>query len=64
MQSIIQELKESGVPDSRVFFESFGKPMQVASESQPGANTKSTFCLENQKYSSDRSWNQQIDFSK
>ncbi|TFI53610.1 2Fe-2S iron-sulfur cluster binding domain-containing protein [Mastigocladus laminosus UU774] len=38
MQSIIQELKESGVPDSRVFFESFGKPMQVASESQPGAN--------------------------
>ncbi|MEH2023810.1 FAD-binding oxidoreductase [Nostoc sp.] len=31
MQSIIQGLKESGVPDSRVFFESFGKPMKSVS---------------------------------
>lgn len=39
MESIIQGLKESGVPDSRVFFESFGKPMKVASENQPSAVT-------------------------
>jgi len=34
MQSIMQGLKESGVPDSRVFFESFGKPMKSQSEKQ------------------------------
>ncbi|MBN3878467.1 MULTISPECIES: 2Fe-2S iron-sulfur cluster-binding protein [unclassified Nostoc] len=34
MQSIMQGLKESGVPDSRVFFESFGKPMKSVSEKQ------------------------------
>jgi ferredoxin-NADP reductase len=34
MQSIMQGLKESGVPDSRVFFESFGKPMKAASQNQ------------------------------
>jgi uncharacterized protein len=39
MQSIMQGLKESGVPDVEVFFESFGKPMKVASESQPPAAT-------------------------
>ncbi|EKF05819.1 oxidoreductase NAD-binding domain protein [Tolypothrix sp. PCC 7601] len=35
MMSIMAGLKEFGVPDSRVFFESFGKPMKVASDSQP-----------------------------
>ncbi|MBW4624791.1 MAG: 2Fe-2S iron-sulfur cluster binding domain-containing protein [Brasilonema octagenarum HA4186-MV1] len=39
MQSIMQGLKESGVPDVEVFFESFGKPMKVASENQPPAVT-------------------------
>ncbi|SRR5579883_139258 len=34
MQSIIEGLKESGVPDDRVFFESFGKPMKVVFNSQ------------------------------
>lgn len=34
MQSIMQGLKESGVPDSRVFFESFGKPMKSQSDKQ------------------------------
>jgi uncharacterized protein len=34
MQSIMQGLKKSGVPDSRVFFESFGKPMKSQSEKQ------------------------------
>ncbi|MBD2778903.1 2Fe-2S iron-sulfur cluster-binding protein [Iningainema tapete] len=33
MESIMQGLKESGVPESRVFFESFGKP-KGASENQ------------------------------
>ncbi|KAB8332738.1 2Fe-2S iron-sulfur cluster binding domain-containing protein [Scytonema tolypothrichoides VB-61278] len=37
MQSIMQGLKESGVPDSRIFFEAFGKPMKVVSENQPPA---------------------------
>jgi ferredoxin-NADP reductase len=37
MQSIMQGLKESGVPDSRVFFESFGKPMKTSSENQTSA---------------------------
>ncbi|HAA32248.1 MAG TPA: oxidoreductase [Cyanobacteria bacterium UBA8553] len=37
MQSLITGLKEWGVPDSRVFFESFGKPMKVSRESQPTA---------------------------
>jgi uncharacterized protein len=32
MQSIMEGLKESGVPESQIFFESFGKPMKVASE--------------------------------
>jgi hypothetical protein len=35
MQSLITGLKEWGVPDSRVFFESFGKPMNVSSQKQP-----------------------------
>ncbi len=33
-QSIITGLKESGVSESRIFFESFGKPMKIASERQ------------------------------
>jgi ferredoxin-NADP reductase len=39
MQSIMQGLKELGVPESRVFFESFGKPMQVVSGSQSAPAT-------------------------
>ncbi|MFH7026769.1 MAG: 2Fe-2S iron-sulfur cluster-binding protein [Heteroscytonema crispum UTEX LB 1556] len=39
MQSIMEGLKESGVPNSQVFFESFGKPMKVASEKQTPAAT-------------------------
>ncbi|WP_414513855.1 2Fe-2S iron-sulfur cluster-binding protein [Nostoc sp. PCC 9305] len=39
MQSIMQGLKESGVPDSRVFFESFGKPMKTQSEKQTAMAT-------------------------
>ncbi len=34
MESIMVGLKESGVPDSQVFFESFGKPMKIRSEKQ------------------------------
>jgi uncharacterized protein len=34
MQSIMTGLKEAGVPESRIFFESFGKPMKVVSERQ------------------------------
>jgi uncharacterized protein len=34
MQSIMEGLKESGVPKNRVFFESFGKPMPVSSSNQ------------------------------
>ncbi|NJM21225.1 MAG: 2Fe-2S iron-sulfur cluster binding domain-containing protein [Richelia sp. RM2_1_2] len=34
MQSIMTGLKESGVPESRIFFESFGKPMKITSEKQ------------------------------
>ncbi|HBB31205.1 MAG TPA: oxidoreductase [Cyanobacteria bacterium UBA9273] len=37
MQSLMAGLKEWGVPDERVFFESFGKPMNVSSEKQPAA---------------------------
>jgi ferredoxin-NADP reductase len=40
MQSIMQGLKESGVPDSRVFFESFGKPMKSQSEKQTQTATE------------------------
>ncbi|MEH1868861.1 MAG: 2Fe-2S iron-sulfur cluster-binding protein [Nostoc sp.] len=39
MQSIMQGLKESGVPDSRVFFESFGKPMKSQSDKQTAIAT-------------------------
>jgi hypothetical protein len=39
MQSLIAGLKEWGVPDSRVFFESFGKPMNVSSEKKPSAQS-------------------------
>lgn len=39
MQSIMQGLKESGVPDSRVFFESFGKPMKSQSDKQTAGAT-------------------------
>ena len=39
MQSIMEGLKKSGVPNSRVFFESFGKPMKVTSEKQAPATT-------------------------
>jgi uncharacterized protein len=34
MHSIMVGLKESGVPNSQVFFESFGKPMKVTSDKQ------------------------------
>ena len=37
MQSIMAGLKEWGVADSRIFFESFGKPMNVSSQRQPSA---------------------------
>lgn len=39
MQSIMQGLKESGVPDNRVFFESFEKPMKGAKGTQTLAAT-------------------------
>ncbi|MBN3905601.1 MAG: 2Fe-2S iron-sulfur cluster binding domain-containing protein [Nostoc sp. NMS1] len=39
MQSIMQGLKESGVPDSRVFFESFGRPMKSQSDKQTAGAT-------------------------
>ncbi|NMG08186.1 2Fe-2S iron-sulfur cluster-binding protein [Brasilonema sp. UFV-L1] len=39
MQSIMQGLKESGIPDNRVFFESFGKPMKGTKGSQLPAAT-------------------------
>jgi ferredoxin-NADP reductase len=39
MQSLIAGLKEWGVPDSRIFFESFGKPMNVSSERQSSAES-------------------------
>ena len=35
MQSLMAGLKEWGVPDNQVFFESFGKPMNVSSQRQP-----------------------------
>lgn len=40
MQIIMQGLKESGVPDSRVFFESFGKPMKSGSQKQTPTATR------------------------
>ncbi|MEH1837424.1 MAG: 2Fe-2S iron-sulfur cluster-binding protein [Nostoc sp.] len=40
MQSIMQGLKESGIPDSRVFFESFSKPMKSQSEKQTPSTTR------------------------
>lgn len=44
IQSIRDGLKESGVPESRVFFESFGKPMKSDSEKQtPTATTGEEF---------------------
>ncbi|MEH2249618.1 2Fe-2S iron-sulfur cluster-binding protein [Nostoc sp.] len=39
IQSIRDGLKESGVPDSRVFFESFAKPMKSDFEKQPVTTT-------------------------
>jgi uncharacterized protein len=39
MQSIMQGLKKSGVPESRVFFESFGKPMKSQLEKQTAIAT-------------------------
>lgn len=39
MQSLMAGLKTWGVPDNRVFFESFGKPMNVSSERQPPAES-------------------------
>lgn len=39
MESIMAGLKSSGVPDSRVFFESFGKPMKATSQKQTPATT-------------------------
>ena len=39
MESIMEGLKESGVPNSQVFFEAFGKPMKVASDKQAPTTT-------------------------
>lgn len=39
MQSLIAGLKEWGVPENRVFFESFGKPMNASSQRQPSAES-------------------------
>jgi ferredoxin-NADP reductase len=39
MQSLLAGLKEWGVPDSRVFFESFGKAINASSQKQPSAES-------------------------
>jgi uncharacterized protein len=39
MESIMEGLKESGVPNSKVFFESFGQPMKVTSDKQAPTKT-------------------------
>lgn len=41
MQSLREGLKEWGVPEERVFFESFSKGSKVSSESQPSVKTAS-----------------------
>ncbi|MEB3180150.1 MAG: 2Fe-2S iron-sulfur cluster-binding protein [Nostocaceae cyanobacterium] len=43
MESIIAGLKESGVSDSQILFESFGKPMKVSSEKQASNVTVSDY---------------------